>query len=63
MDPFTVYCLMLGALGAVGTGFVLWVAPRIDERERRRAVPISPCGMTSDGGQASGGIRLMCRVA
>ena len=42
MDPFTVYCLMLGALGAVGTGFVLWMAPRIDERERRRAVQSHP---------------------
>jgi hypothetical protein len=35
MDPLTAFTLVLGAVGFVGGGFVLWVLPRIEASSRR----------------------------
>jgi hypothetical protein len=36
MDSLTAFTLVLGALGVVGGGFMLWVLPRIEAASRRR---------------------------
>ena len=42
MDPVTVWLLLVGTMGIGGGLFVLWVVPRIDEKERRKAVRTHP---------------------
>ena len=41
MDSFDVWAAMVTAMGLAGAAFVLWIAPRVDARERRR-VPSHP---------------------
>jgi hypothetical protein len=36
MDSLTAFTLVLGAIGVVGGGFMLWVLPRIEAGSRRR---------------------------
>jgi hypothetical protein len=36
MDSLTAFTLVLGAVGLVGGGFMLWILPRIEEGSRRR---------------------------
>ncbi len=42
MDPFTAWVLMIGTMGIAGGFFVLWIAPRIDEKERRKSAQAHP---------------------
>ncbi len=42
MDSLTAYTLVLGVFGLIGGGFVLWIVPRIESGERRRAAGSHP---------------------
>ena len=37
MDPLTAFTLVLGVLGVIGGGFVIWVVPRIEARQRQKS--------------------------